>query len=437
MKNTFKIPTIIALPLIAVMLGGVSFASRLFSSPTQADVSRKPKNIVITNISDTSFTITWITDKPTRSVISVRSQNSNPLSFFDERAVTGNETFTTHSVTARGLTSQTVYSVSIIPQERNGLPTEFTVTTFPVIQTTANQLGPTYGTVRFTDGTPAEGSLVYLTLPGSQILSTVVKPSGTFLIPLNLARIESGSEYLEVSNTSIPITISVKYGAATSTIRTTTESDAPVPDIIIGVNNDFSLTEETLLPTPTALVQQPVSFTSVLGEAATESSPQGIRITTPAQGARITSAYPVIAGTGIADNFVSITLGSDTPQVGTTKVAQDGTWMFTPKNPVGIGSQSVTITTLNEKREPEVITHVFEILKSGTQVLGDATPSATIRTTLYPTLIPTPTATATSVATFTPSPVPEVPTTATTLPTISLLLAGLLVVLLGIVSLSI
>ena len=47
----------------------------------------------------------------------------------------------------------------------------------------------------------------------------------------------------------------------------------------------------------------------------------------------------------------------------------------------------------NLQNKPVAITHMFEILKSGTQVLGDATPSATLSPTPTIALIATPSAT--------------------------------------------
>ena len=53
------------------------------------------------------------------------------------------------------------------------------------------------------------------------------------------------------------------------------------------------------------------------------------------------------------------------------------------------GKQSITITTTDQHNQTKALTHTFEILKSGTQVLGDATPSATLVPT--PTIDSTPT----------------------------------------------
>jgi hypothetical protein len=81
----------------------------------------------------------------------------------------------------------------------------------------------------------------------------------------------------------------------------------------------------------------------------------------------------------------------------------------------------------DENKKPVAITHLFEVLKSGTQVLGSATPSGTIAPTSIPTTIPT------IQPTGTPTPTP--PVTAVVLPTQLLLLVGVIITVSGIVAL--
>ena len=84
-------------------------------------------------------------------------------------------------------------------------------------------------------------------------------------------------------------------------------------------------------------------------------------------------------------------------------------------HPLQEGKQSVTITTANAQNKTVAITHTFEILKSGTQVLGDATPSATL--TPLPTVTDEPTPTSTLAG-------DPIPTTGSPLPLIMLLILG-------------
>lgn len=106
------------------------------------------------------------------------------------------------------------------------------------------------------------------------------------------------------------------------------------------------------------------------------------------------------------------------PTGGTATVMKDGTWQYTPLHLLSPGLQSVTITTVNEGGKTVALTHTFTILKSGTQVLGDATPSGTLAPTSGPTIFATPSPTSTLAGA-------PVPTSGTSLPTILLILFGL------------
>lgn len=105
------------------------------------------------------------------------------------------------------------------------------------------------------------------------------------------------------------------------------------------------------------------------------------------------------------------------PISATIAVEADGVWRYTPSRPLSEGKQSVTITTTDQNGQAKALTNTFEVLKSGTQVLGDATPSAT--------LIPTPTdiveSTPTPTATLSGEPMP---TSGNQLPLIMLLILG-------------
>ena len=130
------------------------------------------------------------------------------------------------------------------------------------------------------------------------------------------------------------------------------------------------------------------------------------------------TTLPLIQGTGVPGKTVSLILGITNPTGDTTIVGADGLWSYTPKKPLAPGKQSVTITTQDATNKPVAITHMFEILKSGTQVLGDATPSATLTptTTILPTITTAPASTLAA---------QEIPTSGNELPTIILLLTGI------------
>jgi hypothetical protein len=189
--------------------------------------------------------------------------------------------------------------------------------------------------------------------------------------------------------------------------------------MILGKTYDFRKQQARLPDGQAAPPQSP----SVLGDTTSSkpASTKTIGLVSPAQNASLATTLPLIAGTGIPEKTVSVVVGITSPVSDTTTVGADGIWRYTPTKPLGIGKQSVTATTVDERGKAVAFTHTFTILKSGTQVLGEATPSAT--------LSPTPTATPSASPSATPSPTPQlegepVPESGTSLPTVLMLMLG-------------
>lgn len=428
MRFPTRIPTIIGLLLVVFVVGGiiVSFES-LSRLPISASLSSEPKNIQITNLSDTSFTLTWTTDAQANGALVVSFPRGNQT-VFDERDDAGKlNKYTTHSVTVRNLSTTTEYAVKILSNGRtyldNGQP--YRIRTASTISAAPGDFLPAYGSVITEDNQPATGALVFLTLEGSQTLSSLVKPSGAWLIPLNLIRTQDGTAYLAAQE-RLTETIVVRTDNKESQAVTDTLNDSPVPTMVLGKNYDF---RKQQAKTPGVLTQipSPTSIPSILGDQAvrTPQIPSTVTLAAPQEGAALTSQLPLIQGTGVPGKLVTITIGITNPTSDTTTVGADGIFRYTPKKSLSPGKQTVTITTVNSNNKATAITHSFEILKMGTQVLGDATPSATLAPTLAPVFSPTPTATLAG---------QELPTSATTLPTLMLIAIGFMLFAGGLVA---
>ncbi len=420
-----KIPTLFGLVLLVAVMGGIALAFETISRlPASAAPSLQPQNVQMTNLSDTSFTVTWTTQTPATGAIVITVSKREQVTQ-DERDSTGAlGKYLTHSVTVRNLTGDTEYPVKILSNGKtyldNGKP--YVVHTSPVLTTNPGNLDPAYGSIMTSDNKAANGALVFLTLEGSQMLSTLVKPSGAWLIPLNLIRTQDGTSYLSVADERLTETLFVRSDGLESSAIADTLNDSPVPVMILDKNYDFRK-QQAKIPEPSLLAQAPSPVPSVLGSQTTapKTANYAVKLTSPAEGSAIASFLPLIAGTGIPSKLVTITLGITNPTSDTTTVGADGLFRFTPKHPLSAGKQTVTITTVNDQNIPVAITHSFEILKSGTQVLGTATPSAT----LTPTFAPAP------VSTLAGQPLP---TSATTFPTVLLITIGFILCFGGIIA---
>lgn len=412
----FRIPAFIGILLVIAFVGAVIYLFESYSRrPGQANGSASPVNVAVTNVSDTGFTVVWTTPDPATGAVKLISPKHTPSMFFDDRDTTGKlKSYSTHMVTIRSLTPATLYTFQILSNGKSfttGLTKPLNVTTASTISGGGTKLEPAYGMVNDVVGSPVSGAIVFVTLEQGQLLSTMTSPSGSWLLSLGFARTASLDKYLDGRERIIE-TIRVIWGDQEATAITDTLNDGPVPTMVLGKTYDFRKQQAAVQEAP-----------AVLGEKTTTSpsTAKVVALSSPAQNAMLTTSLPLIQGTGIPGKTVSIVVGITNPSGGSATVGSDGIWRYTPTKPLGAGKQSVTATTTDEKGKSVALTNTFTILKSGTQVLGDATPSAT--------LSPTPIATSSASPSATPTPTPQlqgepVPTSGTTLPTILILLFG-------------
>jgi hypothetical protein len=426
MRLPTKIPTIVGILMVILIVGAIAVGSEsYFRTATTASGSIKPANVQITNVSDTMFTVSWTTQLAATGALSVTTPKGTQV-LFDDQDTKGQGHFVSHSVTLRAASPDTDYNITILSNSKKNINGEvpYKVRTGPLLTTVSGNLEPAYGTIVTDANQPVSGALVYITLEGGQTLSAVSKPSGTWLVPLNLVRTQDLTGYLPVTE-RMTETIIVRANGTETSALTDSLNDSPVPTMVPGKTYDFRKLNakapgQLLALVPTLPPQQ--STGAVLGTNATKPA-NTVSLVIPAEGAALPTTIPLIQGTGIPGKTVSLVIGITNPIGDTTTVGANGLWSYTPKKPLSPGRQSVTMTTKNLQNKPVAITHMFEILKSGTQVLGDATPSAT--------LIPTPTSTPQATVSATPEPTPEstiaaqpVPTSGNELPTIILLIIG-------------
>lgn len=436
-----RIPTAVGVFLVLSIITviGVVFeaASR---GQARASVSIEPKDVTVTNLSDSSFTIVWRTDAAASGMITVTDTAGKKRTAFDERDMTGKiGKYTTHSVSLKNLPADTQFEANILSNGRK-YPTDksgYRFKTAATLQPQAEALDPAYGAVRTTEGTTADGGIVLLTIEGGQTLSTLVKPSGTWIIPLSSVRSQDLLSFLPAQD-KLTEQIVVHYGGQTARAATDTFNDSPVPDMVIGQTYDFrnlqakkqTRPQLAVAHTTTPAVQSKPA--AVLGAQTTRGQQtvtqrDAFVMTAPLNGAKLVTNLPLIQGIGIPGKSVTVTIGINRPFTGTTSVKPDGTWRYTPSRTLAPGRQSVTAVSLDSKGKPKAITHTFDIFKSGSQVLGDATPSATIEPTL--TLTPTLSATETGTPTLLPTPTATeagqpMPTSGSVLPLMILIVLG-------------
>jgi hypothetical protein len=357
-----QIPTLFGLGiLIAALVGGILFIGIGGGEfAPRATPQTTPKNIKITNIRDTSFTVSFLTDEATAGFVKygVTATELKNQASDDRDQLNGNVgQYQSHYITLRDLDPNTEYhftlgTASMPRTDNNGVP--FTVKTAPKA---GNQAAAktAYGVVNKVDGAPADGAIVYMIIPGGTELSALVKSSGSWAIPLSSARTSDLSTYIAVQP-STPVSLIVQGTAVneTASVDLTIADSQPVsPIILIGGSGSAPTQQQTTLQAETSTslrttesagtsltslsslstLASPVATasSSPVASPSPESSPTTQQASTVDMSMRETptveTTRPTITGKATPNTVITIQVNSDT-QI-TTQVTTDAQGNFT------------------------------------------------------------------------------------------------------------
>lgn len=291
-----RFPTILGLVILFIALGaGVFFIGSgpgIFSP--RATPQTTPKNVKITNVTDTTFTVSFITDEATSAFVKygTSATSLNNREGDDRDQLAGNvSTYNTHHVTLRNLTADTNYFFTIGTGsngqfDNNGKP--YSVKT---VQKASNQSAAQtiYGTVLTKDSNPADGSVVYVTVDKGAEMSALVRSSGTWAIPLSQLRaLDGGAPPPITTNTLMLVFVQGKTPSDTATLTTTVgQPQFPVKTITLGQSNS---PDATAAPTQPAATNTPVT-TQAAAKVTTQPT------STPQAG---TNTQPIVTASGSA-----------------------------------------------------------------------------------------------------------------------------------------
>ena len=446
-------PKKISIPLLLGMLllvAGVSVGVFLMRSSTsflpRATPEFAPKNLTVTNITENSFTISWVSEQKGVGYI----QYGEGAATLDETAtddrdsLTGSRgSFATHHVTVRSLSPEKAYFFKVASggngqfYDNNGQP--YQVPTAPVLGTPP-PADTAYGEILTSAATPAVGSLVYIGLPDGNRLSTLVREGGQWALSLSTARSTSLQTYLSYDPaTTIYDVLVVGDATSQSRVVTTTGGDQPLPSITLGQDYDFSSqttsvepgsASESALLTETATESATPRTTSgfslePLGEVA--EATEELTILNPAiEKEGVNTDQPEFHGTAPAGTVLTIEVHSETPISDTVTVADNNTWAWTPPTNLAVGDHTVTVSFTDEKGILQTMTRSFTVFAADTNDEPSfvSTPSATPKVTPKPTSTPPPRVSQ-------PASGSGGPKSGNTSTTFSLLFSGLLLVLFG------
>lgn len=235
---TAKIPTLLGITLLTAGLSlGVFSVTRNQIFKTRASPSFSPQNVSVTNLSDTSASLSWQTADPTTGFVRVGQSGSLDQTFSDDRDQATPQKHNLHFVTLTNLTPQTTYYYQINSGDVI-YPASGTVSIKTTPPQTSSNLPPLIGSVIDSALQPVEEALVSLSIPNQPPLSTITKVSGNFILPLTLIKTDpaaSISAQLKISgiDKNSTVTLPIPFSGTT------------IPPLQLGKDLDL-----TLKPTP-------------------------------------------------------------------------------------------------------------------------------------------------------------------------------------------
>ena len=441
------IPTILGLlVLFSGLIGGVFLvrSTNTNSFLPRASPQTTPKNLKITNITDTSFTVSWVTDSTTVGYVKYGKNTTTLTSTVnDDRDQSSGSTglFKTHHVTVRALSPKTTFYFKIGTGTQELYDNNGSAYTVATVSSISSQARTVYGEVVVPGGTAAAGALVYVSADNMAPMSAVVQSSGSWVLSLSQARSKDLQTGAVLSpETVLSLLVLSPTDSTTSIVTVPVKNAQPVPQITIGTNQDFSVsqTPATPLPVGSAPSPTPVSeieqskFTSMLLPPATEVAvTNGLSITYPAvDGDIISVALPQLQGNAPAASRVTVSVKGKTTQTSTVTTDPSGIWTYTPVSKLTNGSYTVTISaTIDGIKKTAQRLFTVDLSQAGSVPSFTASSSGTVVT---PTPTPSPV--------VADSPVPRVshpstesgtPVTGGVTPTLFLVFMGIFMLLIG------
>jgi hypothetical protein len=455
MKKIKHLPTILGLLLV---LGAIASGVVLIKKgPTlflKASPSLTPTQIKVTNITDSSFTVSWLTDEKTSGFIKHGPDNTLAFTAQDDRDQLSGKTgsFQTHHITVKDLKASTAYFFKIGSGNKifDNSNQPYQITTAKTTQSPPpNDVA--YGTVIDQNNNPVEGAIIYLSLANASPASTLTKSSGSWVIPLNLIRSADLNNWATYDKEASIEEIFVQASPlGTATVVATTKNDSPMPKITLSQNFDFRKTAEVKTEEEKIQMENQATASSKFSlPAATESSPSPtptlatvsgqLKILNPDQGENVNTQKPEIIGTGPTGITLDIEIHSEATYSAKVKIDAKGNWTWSPPKNLEPGEHTITASYKDAKGILQKVTQKFIVLAAGDSDIpaitasssAKATSSATPTPSKIATPSPTPTTASGSARKSMPSTESGVPTTGNLTPTFLVFIMGLSLIFLG------
>jgi len=238
-----SVPTLLAIALLIVgIFDGATFIKNKQFFGIYAQRQSVPKNIRTSNVSDSSFTISWTTDRQTTGFVRW-GENQSFLTKVSLEATS--ELGFVHSTTINGLNPDTSYYFKINSGgedfDNNDAPWQIHTGIKIPDQPEAYIIS---GKIVNSLNQPVQRAAVYVTVGGSSPLSDITTNEGLWTVNITSARQLSLDSFILIDEKKTPIEIFVQAGPeGMSSAQLYPMSGKPVPEIMLGKIHNFTNSE--------------------------------------------------------------------------------------------------------------------------------------------------------------------------------------------------
>jgi hypothetical protein len=430
-----KVPTLIGIFILFIgVFAGVFLLKNTQIFKIGASATDEPKNITVSNLSDSSATISWTTGGATIDFLNWGKTQGNLNGVENENETS--QKFFTHSITLAGLAPDTTYYYKINSNgtnfDNNGIPWQFA--TGDTLSGTQSSI-PVSGSVISASGEIAKRAIVYINVNG-YYLSTLTSDSGNFILQLGQVRAPDLKTFLQVdpANTLLQVSVEAESGDVASA-QIYPQSANPIPPLVLGQVQDYrSLQPAASGQNPSANLSLPVNATAESKfDVSTPSGtpkPTSVILESVTEGETVTSDQPQFFGKGPAGEKITVTIHSAQAISSTVQIPKSGSWSYSPTTPLSPGSHSITVSWTDATGILRTLTRDFVVQAGEVPAFTASNSGSTSTPSPTPLASPKPTAkagTPTPVPTLIASPTPTarpIPVTGDLTPTLLLFMMG-------------